>query len=342
MFVAIHRCAAIEVRLPVGQHLRHVVGVGPAVQRLGQVGDLAFGEAEHGQDAAGEKFLPGRDVPVPDPVACAFQRQLPERFVLTQGRFGGLAFGDVEQDAHPQETIGIGRHGAGSAKHPLDLPIGQHDAELAPELDRPLADLLHVLFDPRRILGMPVARDQHRVAHQILRTETIDVANTRTHETVAALPGGCHMHHEDHARYLRGDQAQLFLALAQCQLGKRAFGDVFDRTFVVQQLPTGIANRVGVFADPQVLAPLVARHLGHESLHEAVTLQPAVKLAAPPRHHIPVGGDAVDVLQHRCFGSVAIELHQRRVGAQHHTVGRTAVGTDGQEVEQRGEIPERR
>ena len=133
-----------------------------------------------------------------------------------------------------------------------------------------------------------------------------------------------------------------FAAALQALLVAHAVAHVFHRAFVIQGRTVLRAHQVGVFADPQVLAPLVAQHLGHESLHEAVTLQPAAKLAAPTWHHIPVGGDAVDVLEHRCFGSVAIELHQRRVGAQHHAFGRTAVGADRQEVEQRGEIPERR
>ncbi len=342
VFVAVHRGAPLEMRLPVGPHLLQVVGVGAAVELGGQVAQVVALVTEHALDAVGQKFLAGLQVPVPDPVARALQRELPQRLVRAQGGLDAFAVGHVEQHAHPQKTLLVRRHGAGAAKYPLDLPVGQDDAELAPQVHRPQTNRLQVLPKQRHVVGVAVARDQLGVAHQVLGAEAVDVAHARAHVAVFAPAVAAHVHHEHQAGHLRGDLAQALFTLHQRLLGLDAFGDVFHRALVEQDAPGRIAHHVGVLVDPDPIARLVAPDLGDETPHETVALQLAFELGTPLGAHVPLNGDVFHAGQVFGLTGVAVERHQRRVGTQHPAFGRTAVGPDGQEVEQGGEIPVRR
>ncbi|MCY1554604.1 hypothetical protein D9M68_911850 [compost metagenome] len=134
------------MRLAVGLHLGDIVGVRSRIEFRGKVRNVVFVVAKHGFDAARKKLLARAQVPIPHPVTRALQRQPPQGLIGTQGRLGLLARRDVEQHAHAQRAFFAGRNRVGTSIHPLHAPIRQHDAELATQIDRPLADFLEVLL----------------------------------------------------------------------------------------------------------------------------------------------------------------------------------------------------
>ncbi|MDT4835539.1 hypothetical protein FQZ97_692090 [compost metagenome] len=320
-------------------HLRPVIGMGARVELGGKVGDVVVGIAKHGLDAGGEELLTRADVPVPHTIARALQGQLPERFARMQGGFGFLAVGDVEQHAHAQETMLVGRHRAGPVADPLDAPVRQHDTELRIQTDHARHDRLAVPLQHDPVFGMKVPREQRGIAHQVFGLEAVELTDAGTEKAVLALAVVPHKHREHSTRHLGSDQPQLLLAVAQCLLVAHAIGDVLHRALVIQQHARRIAHAVRVLADPHTFACLVAVDLRDEAAHVAVALQLCLELPASHRVNVPLVGDVVHRIPQFRLGCITIEPHQRLVGAQHLPLGRAAVGPDGQEIEEGRKIP---
>ena len=141
-------------------------------------------------------------------------------------------------------------------------------------------------------------------------------------------------HHGEQLRAL-GEGAEAPLAGLQRQLGLVRARDVLDRAFVVQRRAVVGAHQAGVLADPDALARLVAKDLGDEVDHLAVALHQVLEFDAPLRVHVPLAADVVDGRQQLAFAVVAVQPHQRGVGAQLPACDAGAVGPDRQQFEQR-------
>jgi hypothetical protein len=115
-------------------------------------------------------------------------------------------------------------------------------------------------------------------------------------------------------------------------------GDLLDRAFVAVHAAVRTTQHMGVLADPDALARLLAVDLGDEADHPAVALEQALELGAAVRVHVPLAGDVLHQRMVLGLAVAAIEPHQRRVGPQHAAIGCRAVGAYGQELEQRAEI----
>ena len=115
---------------------------------------------------------------------------------------------------------------------------------------------------------------------------------------------------------LLGEGAKAPLAGFQRQLGLPRRGDVFNGALEVADPTLLVAHHVGVFADPDPLAGLVAVDLGDEVQHLAVAFDQLPESLPPVGVDIPLGGDVVDRGQQRRLAVVAVESHQCRVGPQ--------------------------
>ena len=337
VLVAVDRRPALEVRLPVGLHLRHVVRMGERVE-LGSAGcQLPLGPAVHGQDAGRHVLLPGDQVPVPDAVARAVQRQLPQRLALAQRQLGLFAFGHIQQHAHADETVRFGRRHGRAAVDPFDAPIGHDDAELAQQVDGPPGTGPDVPLQQGNVLRVAVTRQQFGVAQHVLGRQSVQLTHAFAHETILAPPVGPHLHHVQHARHLCRDLAQLLLATAQRLLRLHPIGDVLDRSLVVQRLTLRVAHQVGVLADPSSLAATVLTHRRHQPSDLAIRHQLLLKKLAPPGLQVPVASEPVHVGQKVVLGAKSVEPNQGRIGMQHGAVGRAAVSPDRQKGEKGAE-----
>ena len=117
-----------------------------------------------------------------------------------------------------------------------------------------------------------------------------------------------------------------------------AVGDVLHRAFIEHRPPVGIGHNAGVFPDPDAFAGLVAVDLRDEIVHFAVCFQQRAERLAPIRLHVPAAGDVVHRRQHLGFRIEAVETNQRRIGPQLATLQAAAVSTQGQPVEEGGEV----
>jgi hypothetical protein len=95
---------------------------------------------------------------------------------------------------------------------------------------------------------------------------------------------------------------------------------------------------MGVLADPDALAGLLAVDLGDEGHHPAITLEQRLERGAALRVDVPLGGDVVHQGVQLGLAVATVEPHQRRVRPDHPPVGRRPVGPDGQEFEQAAEV----
>ena len=140
--------------------------------------------------------------------------------------------------------------------------------------------------------------------------------------------------HQGHDLGLFGQRAEAPLAVLQGLLRLAYRGDVLDRAFVAQHAARVVAQRIGVLADPDAFARAVAVDLGLEVHDLAVAFDDADELGAARRLDVPLVGDVVDGLQQLLLGVVAIEQHQRAVGAQLAAVDAGAVGAQRQALEE--------
>ena len=118
----------------------------------------------------------------------------------------------------------------------------------------------------------------------------------------------------DHLRFL-GQGAEAALRCAQCQLRLPLRGDVLDGAFVVTGASLGINHDVSVLANPDPFAGFVTIDLGDEVGHKALCVHGATELFAPLRRHIPLAVEITDRREHLGLGGVAVEAHQRLIGA---------------------------
>jgi hypothetical protein len=327
------------VGLAVELHLGPVVRMRALVEPGRIFFDLAGFVAVHRQEVARVGLDAGHQVPVPDAVAGTVQRQTPARFVVAQRVGGLLALGDVEHDTHP---VHLGAVAAGNDHRthldPALRAVGAHDAKLLAQGLLRAGRLVEFSLHAQRVGRVHILAQPHAAGHHLLRRHAIDPAHAVAAEHQDTAPVGHHVDAVDHRRQVPRHFVQARLGTGEGLVVAPPVGDVLDRALVVQRAALGIAHDVGVLADPDRLARLVAIDLRLEAAHLTIALERGDELGAPPRIDVPLAADVMHGGDLLGLARIAVERHQRRVGAQLAAGGRGPVGPDRQEVEQGREV----
>jgi hypothetical protein len=130
-----------------------------------------------------------------------------------------------------------------------------------------------------------------------------------------------------------GEVAEALFVDAERLGGAAALGDVDHRALVEQRAALLVAHDPGILADPDALARLVAIDLGLEPGDAPVALQQRLERGATPGLDIPFAGDVVDRGQKLVLAVIAVQAHQRGIGAKLPAVRGRAVDALGRVVE---------
>ena len=152
---------------------------------------------------------------------------------------------------------------------------------------------------------------------------------------VAGLVSARGVFQPDQVRNGMNHGAEQHRCVVQFDLGVVQLGDVLHRAFKIQRGAAVILDDMGVLADPDALARVVAVNFGNKIHHPPVGLKQCLELVAPPRLDVPFACNVVDRNQHFCLKRVTVEANQGCVGTQLAAFRRGPVGPNGQQVKQR-------
>ena len=228
MLIDIRGRQPIKMRLPIAKHLRHIIWVSSTVQFCGLVSQFTLRKTVHFQNSAGIQFNPGLDIPVPNAITRALERELPEFIAVPQCRFGSFALGDVQQNANAHRTQLIFFDHRRGHLNPLLGTIVQHDAELRRQQQSIADDRLYFLFHPCFVIRVAKAVQATSIGQHVGHLYTIESLHAWADEAVSALAFGGDANTVDHAWDLRSHLAEQSLVLSQSGLGLLVGGDVHE------------------------------------------------------------------------------------------------------------------
>ena len=177
------------------------------------------------------------------------------------------------------------------------------------------------LADEFEVVGVDAGRKHGGIPGHGLRRHAEDVVKADARIRHAGLAVRRHPMLIEACRNDRGD---FVVAILQLQPAHR-FGRVTQRAVIIER-GAGflVTHQPHAFLDPDALAGLVAVDFGDEAGDATAFHQHLMDFGAAIRIHIPFRGDVVAAPDELLLGRIAVQPHQRRVGADHPAVERRA------------------
>ena len=222
-----------------------------------------------------------------------------------------LADRHVRQIAVPGDVIGAEFRRGGNAG-PFVLTVAGADTEFVLPAAAPQGRILQRLAESGLVALVDELREKVGIGDEIGDRDAGDALQRRA--GIGDRRGAVVAHHEleQRAGQFARQLAELFLELQPLQ----RLGDLADRTLVIGgRAFAAVHDKPRRFRDPDALAGLVSVNLGDEVLDLAVPLQDLAELVAAGRVDIPFVSDVGDRRQHFGFALIAVQAHQRLVGA---------------------------
>ena len=242
---------------------------------------------------------------------------------------GLLALGDVGEEAVPEHrAVGLAlRHRL--AEDPAHRPALLDDPIFRlPRIERPRRSA-HSFEQGGSVVRMDEREDERGVVDDLLGGDPEDALQTDArvrHRRGAVGPQAVLV------ETAGDDRGDFLLSRLDLETPHRVGNLAHGAVIVARRAGAFVTDETRAFLDPDALARPVAVHLGEDVSDLPLIEQHPMDLGPAAGIDVPLPGDIVDLVEHLVFAVVAVEVHERRIRADHVTVEGGAEHTLGDVV----------